>query len=1065
MIKKELLLLGLFFLFESIVFSQNLPNKSNIVAWFIGDSAVVSSGQVSMLPDESGHGNDAIQSTGANMPLQQSSSILSNHKVVVFDGIDDYLTTNAPFGNTFTLSIIAKQNQTGGYQHLMEPKGGGGTQFFYKGGSFAWSGVFVSPTYITTDFQLLTIVKKTDSVFLFIDGKKIIGNTYSSSFSGNGWVIGAYNGSVSEYLSGDIAEVVLYNSALNTNERAQVESYLDKKYAPQINLGADITIPYGYCAITLMADTSFSNYLWSTGSALTSATANKTGPYSVCVDDILSFRSCDTLMVSYPSYNSPPAFDTICSGGVYKWNSLLNKEGYSFLWQDGSTDSIYNITQAGKYYVKVTDTSSAKCFVNSDTVVIGINNFAKNISLGSDTTFCAGNSIYLKTGASLTKTYLWSDGSTGNSLVILDSGYYNVTVTDKMGCVGKDTIKVNIKGVAPTSKFNYVNIVACRGDSVRFNDLSVPNDANTIVNHLWIFGDADSSVLVNPAHLYKTPNDTGIINVKLHITTSAGCSQDTVIPLHIYPKPDVNFKEGLACSGQTLKFTDKTKLWGYSVQSYLWNFNDPSSLANDSSKLQSPAHDFSTAATYNVKLTVANDKGCSYDTVESVTVRQSPKASFTTSAVTCEKQKITFTDNSVWGTSPGSFNTIFGDGRNSGLNPTSNTYSSSGTYTVLHIVTDPNGCKDTLAEDITIHKKPIANFVIAGPLCLNNTIGFNDSSVVADAIINKWTWKLDAVVVASTQNTTSNFTTAGIHTADLIVASANGCLDTISKSFTMHTPPTSAFSYTPLFGAPPLLITFTNQSTGANAYSWDFGDSNTSTLVAPTHTYADSGFYIIKLKSIDVNGCSNSSTETIDVRDAHYDMSLIAIDANVDADNFLNVKINSFGNKSTRPLTSADFIVDVDGGEGFKESWTGNIAIHGSSSYTFQTSPRLSSLVEHNYICVTAKKPDGFPDEDPSDNEICIPLKSDQFILPEPSPNPATDQMTIPFIVPAADVVEISIYNKLGQKLNDTYTYPAAKGYNSITLYMNDLSAGVYTYLVTYKSVSAFKKFIKLAQQ
>jgi hypothetical protein len=69
---------------------------------------------------------------------------------------------------------------------------------------------------------------------------------------------------------------------------------------------------------------------------------------------------------------------------------------------------------------------------------------------------------------------------------------------------------------------------------------------------------------------------------------------------------------------------------------------------------------------------------------------------------------------------------------------------------------------------------------------------------------------------------------------------------------------TAAFTATPLFGRPPLTVTFTNQSVGNYTSSlWDFGDGFTSTLTHPTHTYTALGAYTVKLM---VNGPEDSDT-------------------------------------------------------------------------------------------------------------------------------------------------------------------------------------------------------------
>ncbi len=59
-------------------------------------------------------------------------------------------------------------------------------------------------------------------------------------------------------------------------------------------------------------------------------------------------------------------------------------------------------------------------------------------------------------------------------------------------------------------------------------------------------------------------------------------------------------------------------------------------------------------------------------------------------------------------------------------------------------------------------------------------------------------------------------------------------------------------------------VDFTNLSSGATSYLWDFGDGNTSTSTNPTHTYAATGTYTACL--IAIGGCGNDTTcQTISV--------------------------------------------------------------------------------------------------------------------------------------------------------------------------------------------------------
>jgi uncharacterized repeat protein (TIGR01451 family) len=85
------------------------------------------------------------------------------------------------------------------------------------------------------------------------------------------------------------------------------------------------------------------------------------------------------------------------------------------------------------------------------------------------------------------------------------------------------------------------------------------------------------------------------------------------------------------------------------------------------------------------------------------------------------------------------------------------------------------------------------------------------------------------------------------------------------------------FTFTPPNGVDPLLVTFTNTSTGTiSSYNWTFGDGGTSNLASPTYTYNLPGVYTITLQVTGPGG-SNSTTQTITVQaGADIDVSISA---------------------------------------------------------------------------------------------------------------------------------------------------------------------------------------------
>ena len=87
----------------------------------------------------------------------------------------------------------------------------------------------------------------------------------------------------------------------------------------------------------------------------------------------------------------------------------------------------------------------------------------------------------------------------------------------------------------------------------------------------------------------------------------------------------------------------------------------------------------------------------------------------------------------------------------------------------------------------------------------------------------------------------------------ILVATYNGAFAQVHAQFTASQ----------LYGCPPLVVSFTNQSTGANTYSWDFDNNNTSSLPNPTASFPAPGIYNVLLSAS--NGVS-TDTQTVQIR-------------------------------------------------------------------------------------------------------------------------------------------------------------------------------------------------------
>ncbi|TND07717.1 MAG: CHU large protein [Bacteroidetes bacterium] len=80
----------------------------------------------------------------------------------------------------------------------------------------------------------------------------------------------------------------------------------------------------------------------------------------------------------------------------------------------------------------------------------------------------------------------------------------------------------------------------------------------------------------------------------------------------------------------------------------------------------------------------------------------------------------------------------------------------------------------------------------------------------------------------------------------------------------IHPVPVAAFTVnqTTVF-LPNAPIVITNQSNGASAYEWDFGDGSTTSLVNPQYEYQEVGTYTITLIATNSFGCDDTATQEI----------------------------------------------------------------------------------------------------------------------------------------------------------------------------------------------------------
>lgn len=178
--------------------------------------------------DQSGSGNDATQATVAQQP-QWLATIVNGRPVLRFDAADDGLVTPLTLAVPCTVFVVYAFNGTlsetrravqGSNNWLLGPYAL--THDFHDGG-FAGgppvaTGVFVAQAAWQDGAQSLN----------WVNGN-FVGNPIGGGAGPGLLSLGAV-GTFAEPLNGDVAEVIVYDSALSGGDMANVWAYLASKY-------------------------------------------------------------------------------------------------------------------------------------------------------------------------------------------------------------------------------------------------------------------------------------------------------------------------------------------------------------------------------------------------------------------------------------------------------------------------------------------------------------------------------------------------------------------------------------------------------------------------------------------------------------------------------------------------------------------------------------------------------------------------------------------------------------------------------------------------------------------
>lgn len=329
----------------------------------------------------------------------------------------------------------------------------------------------------------------------------------------------------------------------------------------------------------------------------------------------------------------------ICTGFPLKLTTTAS-QGTTYEWNNGATteksgpDAFLDVTTGGNYHVRAIGEGGACSEIsNSVSVTVDPGTTTGTASPVNDGPVCAGGTLSLSVNDVGATDYLWTgpNGYTGSGLApapiinfqSVHAGRYYLDVVVN-GCIAQQVSTVVDQISVPDFQITYTGSdVICPPDTKLLS--LIPDDPG--FTYQWaerslgdMAGETGTTLSVSAtgqyyvkAQLISDPGCAAVETDDAGITFSTALTADFTMPL-------------TACTGQTVNFTNQSTGDGALQKTYLWNFGDGQTSADEH-----PTHPYASANTYTVTLTVSYNGGACQDQISrDITVETAPPSDITT---------------------------------------------------------------------------------------------------------------------------------------------------------------------------------------------------------------------------------------------------------------------------------------------------------------------------------------------------------------------------------------------------------------------------------------------------
>lgn len=509
---------------------------------------------------------------------------------------------------------------------------------------------------------------------------------------------------------------------------------------------------------------------------------------------------------------------------------------------------------------------------SDSTIHLQVEVFAKPVAdfISNGNIFCAGDTVRLTNISQNANAWRWNfgDGNTSSlqnpTQVYATGGTYTITLqADKVipqGIVCTDSKQITVTVTSkPPANISANNAgLHCIPYTLTAAALGLGNETAT-----WYIVDTTvtpSVIVISGNNIQYTYQKPGTFSAKLVVVNSAGCKDSSTISFSVRNKATSAFSPlnvSTCKNDTTILHINNTSYTGTDPLQYRWYVDN--ALVAASANL---THQYVLGAaplpnTFNTWLITTNSFGCSDTAKGTVVMQQPPKGIFSFgNPNTCVPFTLQVNNTSTGATAYRWL--LNGVQVSTAATPFITITQPSTLYTLTLISNNNFGCKiDTVTHTFTSLARPKAVFTVSDTLSCSGALNLAVNNQSTGANNYTWIWS-DGSPNSNFTNPTHLYTALGNFPV-ILISSDGTCRDTATVNVKIANKPVVDFSVNKTTDCGTTVVNFTNLTSLASSYLWDFGDGTTSTAINPLKLFPQrTTAYTIKLVATGTYGCKDS---------------------------------------------------------------------------------------------------------------------------------------------------------------------------------------------------------------